>query len=109
MSSTAADFTPAPVEEKHDVFSLEGLIAWLETQPPETEYDFRDILDCLLCRYGRAAGLNVHSAGGSDIVRYRQDGSTERSAGFAKDVASDLPWTYGAALTRARALLAEGE
>lgn len=60
-------FAPAPAETKPDVFSLDGLIAWLEKQPPETEYNFKDTRDCLLCRYFRAMGLGDVRVGGTSV------------------------------------------
>ena len=85
--------------QRPDPFSLEGLIAWLETQPPETKYDWMSWSlrfpdgGCLLLRYGAAVG-DAH-----DMHNW-----------FYKNqlmhVASALPWTYGAALDRARAALA---
>ena len=52
------DATTYETEVKHP--SLEGLIAWLETQPPETEYDYSGVLasekGCLLMQWNRAEG-----------------------------------------------------
>lgn len=93
LDGKVSDYTTKP-----DVFSLEGLIAWLETQPGETAYEFSNNEgDCLIGRYGRAHGegrfwRSVHTAF------------------FEKNwlrVASHDPYTYSAALTRARALLAQ--
>lgn len=40
-----------------DIFSLEGLIAWLEKQPARMEYCYLDNGDCLLGRYFTAMGF----------------------------------------------------
>lgn len=36
---------------KPDVYSLDGLIAWLEKQPPETEYEWGNCQKCLIGTY----------------------------------------------------------
>jgi len=41
---------------KPDVFSVHGLRDWLMTQDGATEYDFRNIRDCLNARFHRALG-----------------------------------------------------
>lgn len=89
-------------ETKPDVFSLEGLIAWLEKQPEETEYNFMDCDGgCLIGKYLIATtGKHWTDFGlrwGCIIIYY---------PAIAK-VAAGEPQTYGAALSRARALLAE--
>ena len=88
---------------KPDVFSVEGLLAWLDTQDPATEYDYFDTDDCLLCRYGRARGLKVKWAGGNSIRigRIRHEVFPENTF-----IACADPWTYGAAAQRCRDYLA---
>lgn len=107
------DFAPAErlTEKKPDVFSLAGLIAWLEKQPPEREYNFFDCDGtCLLHQYLDAQG---HQWPGFGSVAkpdgpYRRLGDIKVGPGPTDDidlkVASKFPWTYGAALIRARAL-----
>lgn len=84
---------------KHDTFSLEGLIAWLETQDPATEYDFTDCAGgCLIGQYLLATTGKMwreHGLSWSDI---------NNRVPFFQNVAIDRPYTHGAALTRARAL-----
>jgi len=82
-------------ETKADVFSLEGLIAWLETQNPETEYDYTDISDCLLTRWMRASGQRD----------FGFSGSPDHTANRFTVAAGNFPHTYGAALRRARKLV----
>jgi hypothetical protein len=99
-------FDMTPVETKPDVFSLEGLIVWLEKQPEQMEYDWGRPGWCLIAKYLRAAGLDVVSVnvpGTCALVNERNPEMTEQMA----DVAVGRPWTYGAALTRARALLGD--
>lgn len=91
-------------ETKPDVFSLEGLIAWLERQPAEIEYDFVD------CKGGCLIGLYASGMGQPDITA--PDGFYAIHDYFADrdityHVSTQIPWTFGAALSRARALLAE--
>lgn len=43
-------------DKKPEVFSLKGLIAWLETQDPSTRYNFLDVRDCLITRYLESNG-----------------------------------------------------
>ena len=84
-----------------NIFSIEGLISWLEMQPGETEYDFSDVPNCLLSHYllartgsnMRADWLAIHTkiCGGSQDTYLA--------------IASTLPHTYAAALTRARELV----
>lgn len=98
---------PVDIDPKYtetDVFSLEGLIQWLEMQPPETEYDFFDIWDCLLYRYARARGVKVHSAGSDNVAIDSLAEGYPRIKICPKGIAGDYPWTYGAALERARRL-----
>jgi len=82
--------------------SLAGLIAWLETQDPDTTYEFGDIFDCLLCRYARAIGADVSSAG-SDSVVLNPNFNRHPVTPEGSHVASGFPCTYGAALKRAKA------
>jgi hypothetical protein len=91
-------------ETKADPFKLETLIAWLEKQPAAGEYEYTSSTGCALCQYFRAQGINVRTL---DICGFSVVGSyTEHSypRAFAEATRS-LPWTYGAALERARAAL----
>ena len=79
-----------------NIFSIEGLIAWLERQDPETEYDWDDCDgDCLVARYGLAMGLGD---GWKDL----HNRAFSRN-GVLASVALFEPWNYGAALARAKA------
>lgn len=55
---------------KPEVFSLPGLIAWLETQEAATTYSYYSNTDCVLCRYLRASGVRLRSL---NSVNYRDD------------------------------------
>jgi hypothetical protein len=79
-------------EVKADPFSLESLIAWLEKMPAEKEYNWASA-NCLLCQYLAEKGRNP-------MREYRLFNLDLRC-----DVAQARPWTFGAALERARKLL----
>lgn len=85
-----------------DVFSLESLIAWLEKQPADTEYDWYNVHGCLMCAYFKAHGYERPSANpglNSDTIRNWGE------FGYY-NIGMAAPWTFGAALDRARKVLA---
>jgi hypothetical protein len=79
---------------------LEDLIAWLETQPADREYQWPDVCGCLMHFYlleACAVPSPSESAWHYDepfgtLDAYHQVGAT-------------WPWTFGAALKRAKVLL----
>ena len=76
-------------EAKAEPLSLESLIAWLEKQSADTEYDSGNPHKCLFAQYlGRTAPALLS-------VEYGRD---------ATDIAYGEPNTFGAALERARDL-----
>jgi len=96
---TLAPATPAP-------FTLESLIAWLETMPPQESYRF-ECTDgsCLIGQYSTAHGQGR-------LPYYQQTEAFANAWGgepdglrisHAERLAVSEPWTFGAALTRARA------
>lgn len=93
--------------ETPDVFSLDGLIAWLEKQPADGAYDFWDYKNCALCQYLHAQGLVAEDgAVGEPQENYRrmataQSGDVHRVA-VGGNRKSD--WTFGEMLSRARAV-----
>lgn len=82
--------------------SLPGLIAWLETQKPETSYRFTCSGDCLIARYGRAMGIrrDDYSPELQKIYAGTDAGRIAIGTGFGEHQ------TYGAALARARRAVA---
>src|SRR5580704_15263874 len=82
--------------------SMDGLIIWLEHQPPTGTYDYNNCNGkCLLGLYLNAIGLlwDEHQNGpGWDIW------SRELWKGPLGDVSAGRPRTFGAALERARKL-----
>jgi hypothetical protein len=90
------------VKPKADPLSLEGLIAWLETMPADGVYYWPGNRECLACRYLQSLG---HEAPWGDFAYASIFGGVSNY----RQVAASLPWTFGAALSRARALAAEGK
>jgi hypothetical protein len=93
-------------QTKADPFTLESLIAWLEKQPAATEYRYADIYGCLICKYLTAINIPFHSAGGCNFQPAALCEPRIALNGFGP-VTSKPPYTFGAALTRARAALAD--
>jgi hypothetical protein len=89
-------------------FELKSLIDWLEKQPADAEYDYLNNDDCLLCRYFRSVGLplaGVAPVGGSHWTDDRWE--SRPLPDTLRATSRREPWNYGAALERARALLAK--
>ena len=93
-------------ETQPDVFSLEGLIAWLEQQPGGTEYCWASLSSgdnggCLIHRYLGDNGQHP----GQDYLKFA-DCLAPGSQAYALDIQIVMahPRTYAAALTRAREL-----
>ena len=89
-------------ETKPAPFSIEALAAWLETQCPEETYFYHDPRVCLWGAYTRSQGGVM--AGGYYVIGKALLNTTlpER----ANVIAMRGAWTYGAALARARRILA---
>lgn len=95
-------------ETKPDVFSLEGLIAWLETQPPEMTYRYVDVQGgCLIGLYASGMGFPLHNPDRRSPLDFGGLHSYFSRLGILGSLAVPFPQTLGAALSRARALLAE--
>lgn len=86
---------------KNEPLSLASLIAWLETMPLEQKYNYADCKgNCLIGQYLTSIGSDMKSYWiMSTVTLYRG------SPGY---VAATLPHTFGAALTRARAIMEQG-
>lgn len=85
---------------KPDVFSLEGLAAWLETQDPRKSYSYCDTGACLLHQYFSAAGVPVDLVGG-----YTWDDTHGREHDLSVNfryVSREYPHDMAAALSRCR-------
>lgn len=92
------------IPSEADPFSLESLIAWLEKQPADKEYDYYDCDGaCLYGQYGAAIRL----ARPMDAWDRVCDSDCLNNRNHAGDIAARTPWTFGAALTRAKRALQE--
>ena len=80
------------------VFSVHGLIAWLETQDPETEYDFGLTETCLATRYFKQFGVELEGTFEYGPINVSRDSIWSK-------IVQGRPWTYGAALARAKELV----
>lgn len=90
-----------PEWTKPDPLSLPALIAWLETQAPETAYDYYDCGGgCLIMQYLTAVGIEWRDGGYGRCL----GGQT---SDLRHEIAGTRPFTFGAALARAKALFAE--
>jgi len=96
---------------KADPFSLESLIAWLEKQPADGVYCYADTGHCLISQHFKAAGFGPRIAVGvgsfctAPLRSERWSRDNNYPSAF-DDIAVARPRTFGAALTRARAVLA---
>ena len=92
-------------QTKVDPLTMESLIEWLEKQPAAKQYDFDDCSGkCLYGLYMASHGVAWFESGA-----YRaRDSGQERSDFCVRvyyTVATAKPWTFGAALKRARAAI----
>lgn len=84
-------------------YTLPALIAWLEKQPPEQHYDFNNYDGaCLLDQYVTSVTGKPSTPTPDTHWKTCGDGN-----GYTR-IARRRPWTFGAALERARAELALG-
>lgn len=94
-------YDPKWNETKADPFTLPSLIAWLEKQPANADYSYMD------CKGGGLYGLYMASQGiGWIEAKFHSDDRDDLHRKFRREVYSkvafDTPWTFGAALKRAR-------
>jgi hypothetical protein len=80
--------------------TLLGLIAWLETQDPDTHYDYIDASNCVVANYLKF--LNVTPF---DLDPIQLSALHPHLNIIAHDYQYPGDWTYGGALARARAVL----
>jgi hypothetical protein len=82
--------------------SLTGFIAWLKTKPPQGRYDFDDCEGgCLMGQYMAYCGIEWGEVSVILLPYSRVVERVFRDWGD-QEVLSDRPWTYGAALKRAK-------
>lgn len=87
-----------------NIFSLEGLISWLEPKPPGDHYKYTNGQRCLIHDYFETRGLSVSALGPRDWTD--GEGEGHNLPRLLNKVAVKYPRTYGAALQRAREMLA---
>ncbi len=91
-------------DAKIDPFTLEALIAWLETRPKEEIYCWQAVGSCLLGQYASHIDPTAYfypSIGSGGLYKYIIDGQLRDLAPFG-GIAYGEPRTFGAALERAR-------
>jgi hypothetical protein len=89
--------------EKQVMFSLENLVAWSEKQPADKEYDFW-CDQCFLGQYFEDHGFRIRMIG-VGTVTFKGHETRQLPPGF-NEIAQQTPHTFGAALGRARRMLA---
>jgi hypothetical protein len=95
-------------EVKADPLSLDSLIAWLEKQPADMEYDYLCNGHCLLGEYFRHVNPAFYSVG--PYQAHFREGNTFTDWDVPRTwdrLAVEHPRTFGAALKRARKLAAQ--
>lgn len=94
----------ARLKEVAEPFSLQSLIAWLETKDADAEYAYVDFDNCLVAQYARQVP-------GVEKPAWRTwygFGSDNISNDIRATISVPRPWTFGAALQRALILQANG-
>jgi hypothetical protein len=89
-------------KQKTTMPSLEGLIAWLETQDLSTSYNYFAPYNCVMGRYIQSCGVEDFGFSPDELRNLHPSFND-----IAQDSANLLQedWTYGGALKRARAAL----
>jgi len=100
-----ADLIAKPVEAKP--FTLESLIAWLETKKGDEEYSVYDTdggaCGCLFAQYAVHRGYDANFDGYVALLK----GAGTFPSDPVECVSCNEPYTFGAALLRARAYQAK--
>src|ERR1700691_1845949 len=95
------------VKPKQDVFSLENLIAWLETKDPDRHYDYTLPQKCVLAQFAKSLDINAKTFGWMSYTVNGQviDAEPYRQIANGNDAGDKRLYTFGKALERARAEL----
>jgi hypothetical protein len=99
---------PSKDKPRVEPLSLEGLVQWLETQPPETKYKYTQIYDCLWARYMQAIGnekIEFNNEEFPDGVNEVVQAPTH--LGYKGGIDDNERWNYKAALERGKKVLAK--
>lgn len=76
---------------EHPPLTLVAITEWLQAQPHDQEYIWQDPTECMVGHYLRDHGSSWGAVMYSDIPHYHE-------------IAAEKPWTFGAALERAKTL-----
>lgn len=79
---------------RNEIYSIPGLIAWLEKQPANYVYDYTDYNSCATAQYLRTCGERHVGLLTSELEQFNWH-----------QIVAPRPWSYGAALERARKVL----
>lgn len=101
------DISRYTAKPEADVFSVEALRDWLMTRNPAETYCFTDNDDCLIARYLIAQGWRVSVAPTFVFVYRGGEDARVFLPSEMNDVAQRHPRTFGRALARCNAYLAE--
>jgi hypothetical protein len=92
------------VKTKSEPLTVEAFIRWLEINPVDREYEWHDVEGCLLCLYLREV-FGVQSPAGETWNGVGGFGKNTLNGDFKYfAICGEKPWTFGAALERARKL-----
>lgn len=95
-------YDPKWTETKADPLTMENLISWLEKQPARKHYDYNDCKGkCLYGLYMAAYGIDWEYSGACSSKDSGQ-ARADFCATVYEYIACQRPWTFGAALNRAR-------
>lgn len=97
------------IETKADPFSLKSFAMWLETQPANERYSFLNVSNCAYAQYLKAKGYRFVLIGGFSFSHGWRTFIPSAGRPLTADVRHVLnghPYTFGAALQRARTALA---
>jgi len=83
------------LKKAQDPFTMQGLIAWLKTKPAKGRYNYFDTKRCLAAQYCRSIKVRY------PFHWYTIDSFQDKM----ENIGADHPWTFGAALQRAKAEL----
>ena len=88
------------------IFDRTSLIDWLSSCEPAGEYDYYDGHCCMVAKYLQARGFPLASVDTAFAFLPSSLGAPRALPADWDDIARARPWTFGAALERARKVLA---
>lgn len=87
--------------------SLAGLIAWLETKNPNETYVWHDSNNCLIAQYGKSIGWSPMRMSTEAVEGDITSAPYHQISTANGQLALEQPYTFGAALARAKKALQE--